>query len=71
MVLSKRLLIYDTRKADSMNNQLNDKLDDANSANPIHCELNYYYLNITVMTQQEIRVYNCKDGKLEKIISNL
>ena len=67
VVFSKRLLFYDTLKADTL---CDDKVS-LEDVVPLHAEFNQYYLNFSIMTQQDIRVYNAKDGKLQKIISNL
>lgn len=34
-------------------------------------EFNKYYLNFSIVTPQDIRIYNAKDGKLQKIIQNI
>ncbi len=34
-------------------------------------EFNYYYLNFSIVTPHDIRIYNAKDGKLQKIIQNI
>ncbi len=34
-------------------------------------EFNRYYLSFSIVTPQDIRIYNAKDGKLQKIIQNI
>jgi len=65
MVLSKRFLIYDTIKKDFLEALDKQKQDDCV---PLLADFNSYYLTFVVVTGNDIRVYNAKDGKLVKII---
>ena len=38
---------------------------------PIHSEYNYHYNYIIVLTKQEVRLYDAKDGKLIKVHAEL
>ncbi len=69
MVLSKRFIFYDTyKKGDFL--EIMDKAKQEELI-PFYCEFNKYYLTFVVVTNQDIRIYNAKDGKLEKIISGI
>jgi hypothetical protein len=47
-----------------------DKEPSALEIYPIYAEFNTYYLNFCVVTKQEVKIYDCSNGRLEKIHSN-
>lgn len=66
-VLSKRLLFFETKKK---KNQAGEKQKDE-QVSPLMVEFNQYYMSFSVVTSHDVRVYNARDGKLQKIIQNL
>jgi len=68
VIKSKRMLFYETVKFEGPKNVKGGDKNEGEDITPIKCELNSYYLSFTIVTHLDIRIYNAKDGKLQKII---
>ncbi|OMJ82114.1 hypothetical protein SteCoe_17280 [Stentor coeruleus] len=64
IVAGRRLIWYELMKESMMKNNYKD-------VNPILVEFNTYYLQFVVLTKYDLRVYDCSNGKLKKIYTEI